>query len=65
MLSARYYHLKSHTETPFTKAAQQRNAENVLLIADNPTLAQTYVDNWKRRAEVSRRYKDFHGNLEQ
>lgn len=32
----------------FTNAAQERNAENVLLIRD-PELAKHYVQNWKRR----------------
>jgi phosphatidylserine/phosphatidylglycerophosphate/cardiolipin synthase-like enzyme len=32
----------------FTKAAQYRNAENVLLLRGNRALAQTYHDNWQR-----------------
>lgn len=32
----------------FTKAAQYKNAENVLVIHHNPTLAQQYVENWQR-----------------
>jgi phosphatidylserine/phosphatidylglycerophosphate/cardiolipin synthase-like enzyme len=43
----------------FTKAAQERNAENVLIIANNPELARTYSENWRNRAAVSRPYEDF------
>lgn len=43
----------------FTKAAQERNAENVLIIRQEPQLARAYADNWKRRAAVSRPYDDF------
>lgn len=32
----------------FTQAAQNRNAENVLLLRGNPELAQAYADNWSR-----------------
>lgn len=41
----------------FTKSAQQRNAENVILIKDDPALAQRYVDNWMKRAEASRPFE--------
>lgn len=41
----------------FTKAAQDRNAENVLIVSDDPTLAATYAENWKQRAEASREYQ--------
>jgi len=34
----------------FTNAADNRNAENVLLIEDSE-LAATYIDNWKNRAK--------------
>lgn len=37
----------------FTKAAQTKNAENVLLIEDARELADAYAANWKRRANVS------------
>lgn len=37
----------------FTKAAQSRNAENVLIIRD-PSLAKLYMQNWRRRKAVSR-----------
>lgn len=43
----------------FTKAAQERNAENVLVIKQEPRLAQAYTENWKRRAAASRPYEDF------
>lgn len=36
----------------FTKAAQSRNAENLLIIRD-PTLAKIYMQNWQRRKAVS------------
>jgi phosphatidylserine/phosphatidylglycerophosphate/cardiolipin synthase-like enzyme len=36
----------------FTKAAQERNAENVLIIEDS-TLAKKYKDNWFNRQKVS------------
>jgi phosphatidylserine/phosphatidylglycerophosphate/cardiolipin synthase-like enzyme len=38
----------------FTKAAQEKNAENVLLISDDPILAAAYAANWYRREAVSR-----------
>lgn len=41
----------------FTESAQKRNAENVILIKNDPALAKRYVDNWNRRAKVSREYK--------
>ncbi len=43
----------------FTKAAQERNAENVLVIKQEPQLAKAYTENWKRRAAASRPYDDF------
>lgn len=36
----------------FTKAAQNRNAENLLIIKD-PALARLYLKNWQRRRAVS------------
>lgn len=36
----------------FTKAAQERNAENVLIITDT-NLAQKYLENWNKRMVVS------------
>jgi len=43
----------------FTKAAQQRNAENVLLIMGDEALAATYTANWMRRAAVARSLRHF------
>jgi len=40
----------------FTKAAQEKNAENLLVIRDSD-LAQQYLANWQARAAVSRPYK--------
>jgi phosphatidylserine/phosphatidylglycerophosphate/cardiolipin synthase-like enzyme len=40
----------------FTKAAQMRNAENVLIIQDTP-LAQQYLANWKARQQKSEVFK--------
>jgi len=37
----------------FTKAAQNKNTENLLIIKD-PTLAHLYLKNWQRRRQVSR-----------
>ena len=41
----------------FTGSAQQRNAENVLVLSNVPALAASYTDNWTRRAAVSRAYR--------
>jgi PLD-like domain len=41
----------------FTTAAQTRNAENVE-IRDDPAAAKDYAQNWQRRAEQSRPYRD-------
>ncbi|MBS4099001.1 MAG: phospholipase D family protein [Sulfuricella sp.] len=43
----------------FTQAAQQRNAENLLLIRGNPSLTAAYLDNWRqhRAHAVAFRYK--------
>jgi phosphatidylserine/phosphatidylglycerophosphate/cardiolipin synthase-like enzyme len=38
----------------YTLAAQARNAENVLLISDDPALAQAYAANWQKRAANAR-----------
>jgi phosphatidylserine/phosphatidylglycerophosphate/cardiolipin synthase-like enzyme len=42
----------------FTTRAQARNAENVLVVLDDPVVAKAYADNWRRRAEVSRKYRN-------
>lgn len=39
----------------FTRAAQQNNAENVLII-DDANLAQKYLRNWQVRAKISNNY---------
>jgi len=38
----------------FTRAAQDRNAENLLIVEGRPDLAGLYAANWQRRAAVSR-----------
>ncbi len=40
----------------FSDAAQQRNAENLLIITGDPTLVEQYVENWKDRQLQSRPY---------
>jgi phosphatidylserine/phosphatidylglycerophosphate/cardiolipin synthase-like enzyme len=40
----------------FTRAAQQQNAENLLII-DDENLAKKYLANWKNRQQVSEFYK--------
>lgn len=40
----------------FTKAAQNKNAENVIIIKD-PKLASVYAMNWKERQNYSEKYK--------
>jgi phosphatidylserine/phosphatidylglycerophosphate/cardiolipin synthase-like enzyme len=39
----------------FTKAAQEKNAENVLIIRDKP-LADQYTQNWQAHAQHSQPY---------
>lgn len=39
----------------FTHAAQYRNAENLLVLRDNPLLAQAYAANWRRHRAHSLR----------
>lgn len=41
----------------FTQAAQHRNAENLLILRGNPSLANAYLTNWKRHREHSRPYR--------
>ncbi|MGL4964735.1 MAG: phospholipase D family protein [Inquilinus sp.] len=38
----------------FTRAAQERNAENLLVVEGRPDLAGFYTANWQRRAAASR-----------
>jgi phosphatidylserine/phosphatidylglycerophosphate/cardiolipin synthase-like enzyme len=40
----------------FTKAAEEKNAENLLIIKDKD-LAGKYIENWKNHAEHSEVYK--------
>jgi len=42
----------------FTKSAQDKNAENVLIILDEPTIAKKYIINWEKRAGLSRDIKE-------
>ena len=39
----------------FTKAAEEKNAENVLII-NSPELAKLYIENWKHHREHSEPY---------
>jgi phosphatidylserine/phosphatidylglycerophosphate/cardiolipin synthase-like enzyme len=39
----------------FTKAAQEKNAENVLIIRD-PALAAQYIENWHAHAQHRQPY---------
>jgi phosphatidylserine/phosphatidylglycerophosphate/cardiolipin synthase-like enzyme len=41
----------------FTKAAEERNAENVLVIRGNKELANLYLKNWQWRWDASETYK--------
>ncbi len=41
----------------FTWTAQQKNAENVLVIRNNPPLASRYALNWKRHQQGATAYK--------
>jgi phosphatidylserine/phosphatidylglycerophosphate/cardiolipin synthase-like enzyme len=40
----------------FTKAAEEKNAENLLIIR-NKKLAEIYIDNWYKHKERSERYE--------
>lgn len=40
----------------FTKSAQERNAENGVLIRDDPALVKAYADNWLTRFKQSTPY---------
>ena len=41
----------------FTWSAQARNAENLLILQGNPTLAQRYLANWRRHRDEAERYQ--------
>ena len=43
----------------FTTAAQKRNAENVLIVLDDPAIAEAYAANWQQRSDAARPYSDF------
>jgi len=40
----------------FTKAAEEKNAENLLIIK-SPELAKMYTDDWNRHMEHSEKYE--------
>ena len=40
----------------FTWSAQARNAENLLILRDDPALARRYLDNWRRHRDEAERY---------
>ncbi len=40
----------------FTFSAQARNAENVLILRDNPELVRAYLDNWRRHHDEATSY---------
>ena len=40
----------------FTKAAEEKNAENLLIIR-NKKLAEAYIDNWNKHKEHSGKYE--------
>lgn len=44
----------------FTESAQKRNAENVILIKNDPVLAKRYRENWTSRMKMSREYQGPH-----
>jgi len=39
----------------FTWSAQARNAENLLILRDNPQLVRRYLDNWRRHRDQAER----------
>jgi len=41
----------------FTWTAQHRNAENILIVRDNPVLAAQYARNWERHRQEATPYK--------
>lgn len=41
----------------FTWSAQARNAENLLILRDNPTLLQRYLNNWQRHHAEAQPFK--------
>ncbi len=41
----------------YSKAAEEKNAENVMVIRDNQTLAKKYLDNWNKLWDEAEEYK--------
>jgi len=48
----------------FTFSAQARNAENVLILHDNPALARAYLANWQRHRDDASPYASTEKNRE-
>ncbi|SMB24779.1 Putative endonuclease (modular protein) [Sterolibacterium denitrificans] len=48
----------------FTYSAQARNAENLLILRDNPALARAYFDNWQRHRGDAVPYTDMETGAE-
>jgi phosphatidylserine/phosphatidylglycerophosphate/cardiolipin synthase-like enzyme len=42
----------------FTFSAQARNAENLLILRDNPALARTYLTNWRRHRDDAKPFAE-------
>jgi phosphatidylserine/phosphatidylglycerophosphate/cardiolipin synthase-like enzyme len=42
----------------FTFSAQARNAENLLILRDNPALARTYLANWRRHRDDAKPFAE-------
>ncbi len=42
----------------FTFSAQARNAENLLILRDNPALAHTYLANWRRHRDEAKPFAE-------
>ena len=46
----------------FTKAAEEKNVENVIVLQDNTVLANVYAQNWRAHAEHSVAYTGPHSH---
>ncbi|MEW6514078.1 MAG: phospholipase D family protein [Pseudomonadota bacterium] len=46
----------------FTFSAQARNAENLLILRDNPALARVYLANWERHRDDAQPYMEERGS---
>lgn len=44
----------------FTWSAQARNAENLLILRDNPALLRRYLDNWRRHRDGAEKLSESH-----